>query len=88
MIFVESIEREYSIFLNITVSLTLLNSFGVGASCTHGDTDYTLDGLRKAVPAALQNVKGSTILGSYSSCLNKMGFYRSNIEYGSEQWKC
>jgi hypothetical protein len=38
--------------------------------------DYSIDGLRKTVPLALQSVKNSTILACYKSCKRKMEFYR------------
>jgi hypothetical protein len=49
--------------------------------------DYTIEGLRDNVPAALTHVNNSTILGCYRSCLKKMDLYRQGIVYGSGQWK-
>jgi hypothetical protein len=49
--------------------------------------DYSIDGLRKAVPLALQSVKNSTILGSYKSCMRKMELYRGGVSYGTAEWK-
>jgi hypothetical protein len=49
--------------------------------------DYSIEGLRKAVPLALQSVKTSTILGNYKSCMKKMEIYRRGIRYGTKQWR-
>ena len=45
------------------------------------------EGLREDIPRALAQVKGSTILGYYISCLKKIELYRENIEYGTSEWK-
>jgi len=49
--------------------------------------DYTIDGLRRHVPDALAQVRNSTILGSFESCMKKMELYRQGIAYGAEEWK-
>jgi hypothetical protein len=49
--------------------------------------DYTLDGLRRNVPAALAHVKSSTILGNYHNCMKLMDLYRQGITYGTKEWK-
>ena len=49
--------------------------------------DYSIEGLRQHVPDALANVKHSTILACYKSCLRKMDHYRRGIAYGSGEWK-
>jgi hypothetical protein len=49
--------------------------------------EYTFEGLRQTVPAALDSVRNSTILGNYHSCLRKMELYRDKITYGSTEWK-
>ena len=49
--------------------------------------DYTIDGLRRHVPDALAQVRNSTILGSFESCMKKMELYRQGIAYGSGEWK-
>jgi hypothetical protein len=49
--------------------------------------NYTFEGLRQTVPAALDSVMNSTILGNYHSCLRKMELYRAKITYGSGEWK-
>ena len=46
-----------------------------------------IEGLRKAVPLALQSVKMSTIFGSYKSCMRKMELYRRGVGYGTVEWK-
>ena len=45
------------------------------------------EGLREDIPRALAQVKGSTILSHYTSCLKKMELYREKIEYGTSEWK-
>ena len=49
--------------------------------------DYTIDDLRRHVPDALVQVRNSTILGSFESCMKKMELYRQGIAYGAEEWK-
>ena len=49
--------------------------------------NYSIDGLRKAVPLALHSVKNSTILGNYKSCMRKMELYRRGVSYGTVEWK-
>ena len=48
--------------------------------------DYSIDGLRKSVPLALESVKNSTIAGNYASCLRKMELYRGGVQYGTTEW--
>ena len=49
--------------------------------------DYTIDGLRDNLPIALAQVRSTTILGCYNSCMKKMELYRQGVAYGSDQWK-
>ena len=49
--------------------------------------DYSIEGLRKAVPLALQSVKASTIFGNYKSCMRKMELYRRGVGYRTAEWK-
>ena len=56
-----------------------------GKSYTCKNCTYTIQGLREIVSAALKNVKHSTILGHYNSCIEKMDRYREGVEYGSLQ---
>jgi hypothetical protein len=49
--------------------------------------DYSIGGLRKTVPLALDSVKNSTILGNYKSCMQKMELYRRGVTYGTTEWK-
>ena len=49
--------------------------------------DYTLEGLKKHVPIALESVLNSTILDNYKSCLQKMELYRQSIGYDNAEWK-
>ena len=58
-----------------------------GKSYTCKNCTYTIEGLREIVPAALKNIKHSTILEYYNSCMEKMDRYREGVEYGSLQWK-
>lgn len=56
-------------------------------SYTRKNCTYTIEGLREIVPRALKQVKHSTILGHFDSCMRKMDRYREGVEYGSTQWK-
>ena len=56
-----------------------------GKSYTRKNCTYTIERLREIVPTALKNVKHSTILGHYNSCMEKMDRYREGVEYGSLQ---
>ena len=58
-----------------------------GKSYTQKYCKYSFDGLRKDVPKALNQVKHSTILGHYNSCLKKMDLYRKKVQYGTGEWK-
>jgi hypothetical protein len=49
--------------------------------------DYSIEGLRQHVPDALSEVRSSTILACFKSCLAKMEHYRQGIAYGSGKWK-
>lgn len=40
---------------------------------------YNIEGLRKDIPKALAQVKGSIILGHYKSCLKNIDLYREKI---------
>ena len=42
-----------------------------GKSWTRRNCKYSIEGLREDIPKALAQVKGSTILGHYKSCLKK-----------------
>ncbi len=37
------------------------------------------------MPQALKQVKDSTILGHYKSCLKKMDLYREKVQYGTDE---
>ncbi len=54
-----------------------------GKSGTRHHCKYILDGLRKDVPKALKQVKSSTILGHYKSCLKEIDLYQEKIQYGT-----
>lgn len=56
-------------------------------SWTRRHCQYTLAGLREDIPKALKQVKSSTILGHYKSCLKKLDLYREKIQYGTGEWK-
>ena len=58
-----------------------------GKSWTQRHCKYSFDGLREDVPKALNQVKHSTILGHYNSCLKKMDLYRKKVQYGTGEWK-
>ena len=56
-------------------------------SCIKRNCKYSIEGLREDIPKTLAQIKGSTILGHYKSCLKKMDFYRENVHYGTSEWK-
>ncbi len=58
-----------------------------GKSWTRRHCTYTLDELRKDVLKALKQIKDSTILGHYKSCLEKMNVYREKVQYETGEWK-
>ena len=58
-----------------------------GKSWTRRNCKYRIKGLREDIPKALTQVKGSTILGHYKSCLKKMDLYREKVQYGMGEWK-
>jgi hypothetical protein len=41
--------------------------------------DYTIEGLRENVPAALAHVSNDTILACFKSCMRKMEFYGKEL---------
>jgi len=49
--------------------------------------DYTIEGLRENVPAALAHISNDTILACFNSCMRKMELYRQGVAYGSGEWK-
>ena len=49
--------------------------------------DYTIEGLRDNVPAALAHVSNRTISACFNSCMKKMDLYRRGLTYGSVEWK-
>jgi hypothetical protein len=49
--------------------------------------DYTIEGLRDNVPAALAHVSNRTISACFNSCMKKMDLYRRGLAYGSVEWK-
>ena len=53
----------------------------------HESYDYIINSLRQHVPDTLAQVRNSTILGSFESCMKKMELYRQGIAYGAEEWK-
>ena len=54
-----------------------------GKSWTRKNCKYSIEGLRIDILKALTQVKGSTILGYYKSCLKKMDLYREKVQYGT-----
>ena len=56
-------------------------------SWTGKNCKYNIEGLREDVPRALEQIKSSTILGHYKSCLKKMELYREKVKYGTGEWK-
>lgn len=58
-----------------------------GKCYTRRNCKFTIEGLRADVPAGLSQVKNSTILGHYKSCLRKMDLYRNGVTYGTGEWK-
>ena len=56
--------------------------WGDGKSWTRRNCKYSIEGLREDIPKALTQVKTSTILGHYKSCLKKMDLYRERYNMG------
>lgn len=50
-------------------------------SYTCKNCTYTIEGLRKIIPASLKNFKHSTMLGHYNSCMRKMDSCKEGVEY-------
>lgn len=57
-----------------------------GKSYTQKNCTYTIEGLRKVVLWALKQVKHSTILEHFNSCMRKMDRYQEGIKYRSFEW--
>ena len=58
-----------------------------GKSWTKRNCKYSLEELRNNVPKALSQVKNSTILRHYKSCLRTIDFYQEKIQYETIEWK-
>lgn len=56
-------------------------------SWTRKNCKYSIERLREDIFKALAQIKGSTILEHYKSCLKKMGLYKKNIQYRTSEWK-
>ena len=52
-----------------------------GKSWTRRHCKYSFDELREDVPKTLNQVKHSTILRHYNSCLKKMDLYGKKVQY-------
>ena len=50
-------------------------------SQTQKNCKYSIEGLRKDILKTLVQIKKSTILRHYKSCLKKMDLYREKIQY-------
>lgn len=48
---------------------------------------YNIEGLKEDIFKTSAQIKGSTILRNYKSCLKKSDLYRENIQYGINEEK-
>lgn len=81
-------KRRVMYFTKFCFELNYIEHFQYnGKSWTRRHCKYIIESLREDIPRALAQVKGSTILGHYTSCLKKIELYREMIEYGTSEQK-
>ena len=67
--------------------LNFIKRFWCAAKCyAREDCEYSFDGLRKLVPAALESVSTASINRYYGRCARAIDAYSKGLKYGTESF--
>lgn len=61
--------------------------WGAAKRYTRDNCEYTIDGLRQTLPAALSSIPNSTIHTFYHKCLRCIQAYRDKIDFATPEYE-